>query len=84
MQFKPLNSRVLVKPDEVEKVTDGGIIIPDSAKEEKPVRGTVVVSGETGLSVGANVLFSRYGFDEVTIDNELFYVVSISNVLGIF
>lgn len=34
MNVKPLADRVLIEPAEAEKVTAGGIIIPDSAKEK--------------------------------------------------
>lgn len=84
MNFKPQNGRLVVKPEPKDKVTESGIVIPDSVKEEKPVIGTVVVSGETGLSVGARVLFSRYSFDEFTHEDEVYYVVSSSSILGIY
>jgi co-chaperonin GroES (HSP10) len=44
----PSANRVLVKPDEVEKVTDGGIIIPDTEREKQQIAqgiGTLVAIG---------------------------------------
>lgn len=44
MNIKPLADRVLITPTPAEEVTAAGIIIPDTAKE-KPLRGTVVATG---------------------------------------
>lgn len=78
--FKPLNNRILVKPDEVPNETDSGIMLGDS--KEKPVTGTVVV-GNYLLKEGDKILFSKFGFDETEIENVVYYVVSETNVLGI-
>ena len=45
MNIKPLADRVLIKPTPAEETTLSGIIIPDSAKE-KPLRGTVLATGD--------------------------------------
>ncbi|MHC4988966.1 MAG: co-chaperone GroES, partial [Planctomycetota bacterium] len=44
MKLKPMEDRVVVKPQEAEEKTAGGIVLPDSAKE-KPLMGTVVAVG---------------------------------------
>ena len=78
MKIRPLNDRVLVKRLEVEAVTKGGIIIPDSAKE-KPQRGEVIAAGpgrldDTGKRVplavkaGDTVLFSKFASSEIKVD----------------
>ncbi len=96
MSFKPAGDRVLVKPHAQEdEKTASGIIIPDTARKEKPERGTVVAVGEgkrnergeliaMRCKVGDEVMFSKYGYDEVTIDDVEYYVVSESNILGTF
>ncbi len=88
--FKPLNNRILVKPLEKSKETAGGILLAEKVVE-KPVTGIVVVEGEVvsnskvvKLEVGQKILFSKFGYDEVEIDNEMHYVVSDYNILGIF
>ena len=45
--LRPLHDRVIVKRLEEERVSAGGIVIPDSATE-KPTRGKVTAAG-TGL-----------------------------------
>lgn len=77
---KPLHNRVLVKPDPVATETTYGFILPDT--DDKPVSGTVLV-GNTSVSAGDRVLFSKYGFDEVEVNKESLYVVSDSCLLAI-
>lgn len=95
VKFKPAGDRVLVKPESVEEKTASGIIIPDSARKEKPETGRVVAVGDgkrtekgdripVQYKVGDTVMFSKYGYDEVTIDEEEYYVISESNILGTF
>ena len=44
MKFKPLHDRVAVRRIEADTKSDGGIIIPDTAKE-KPMEGEVIAVG---------------------------------------
>jgi chaperonin GroES len=94
INIKPLGDRVLVKPEEAEATkTPGGIIIPDTASKEKPERGEVIAVGEgkrekgeliaPRVKVGDTVMFSKYGYDEVKIDDEEYYIVSENNILAI-
>lgn len=70
---KILHDNVLVLPCEVDEVTKGGIIIPDTAKE-RPTKGKVVSVGPGKkdeimvLKEGDEVLYGKYGGSEVTID----------------
>lgn len=94
--FRPLLDRVLVKPDEAAKQSAGGIIIPDNATAEKPVRrGKVVAVGPGGRSqtgstmpcavdVGDSVAFSKYAGHVLKIDEEEFILLSEADILGAF
>lgn len=79
--MKLLNNRVLVKPDEVIKQTKSGIILSDSTVE-KPTTGTVVIGNEE-VKKDSRILFSKFGYDEVIIDEEKLYVISSPNILAI-
>lgn len=79
--FKCLNNRVLVRPEEKATETASGILLSEKVVE-KPVIGIVVV-GNKDVEQGDRILFSKFGYDEVTIDEELYYVVSDFNILGI-
>lgn len=65
--FKPRQDRVLVKPDDVEEITAGGIIIPNQSKmAEVPSRGIVLAIGPEvdDLKPGDRVLYGEYaGFN---------------------
>lgn len=94
-KITPLGDRVLVKPVlvENEKVTDSGIIIPETVNKEKPEQGTVVAVGEgrweggkrvpVSVKVGDEVVFSRYGYEEVKIDGKEYYILKEENILAI-
>jgi chaperonin GroES len=79
--FKPLNNRILVKPEAKPDTTTSGIFLSNKI-EEKPVIGEVVV-GNKDVSIGDRVLFSKFGYDELDIEGNLHYVVSDFNILGV-
>lgn len=98
VNVKPLADRVVVRPltdEEAGTVSASGIIIPDSAKKEKPEQGIVVAVGagkydEDGekripleVKVGDRVVFSKYGFDEITLDDKEYFIVSESGILAV-
>lgn len=95
----PLGDRVVVRPltdEESGSTSPSGIIIPDTAKKEKPEQGVVIAAGpgkwdEDGekrlpleVKVGDRVVFSKYGYDELKVDGTEYYIVSESSILGIF
>ena len=95
LSLVPLGDRIVVLPAEKdgEKKLASGIIIPETVDKEKPAKGEVVAVGvgkyEDGkrvpmqVKVGDTVLFSKYGYDEVKIDGQEYYILSESNILGI-
>ena len=93
MKIKPLADRVVIKPAEPDEQVQGGIIIPDTAKE-KPQKGKVVAVGTGKISdagetiamtvkVGDLVLYGKYSGTEVTIDNEEYLIVRESDILAV-
>ena len=88
MNIKPLADRVLIKPTPAEETTLSGIIIPDSAKE-KPLRGTVLATGEGTkdeemvVKDGDQVLYGKYAGTEVELDGEKYLIMRQSDILAI-
>ncbi len=93
MKIRPLHDRVIVRRLEEEKVSAGGIVIPDSAKE-KPVQGEVTAVGkgkilESGdvlamdVKVGDTVLFGKYSGTDVKIGDEEMLVMREEDIMGI-
>ncbi|MEJ7592660.1 MAG: co-chaperone GroES [Planctomycetaceae bacterium] len=92
MKINPLDDRVVVRPNEAEETTAGGIVLPDAAKE-KQQRGTVIAvgpgrmldSGERSpfsVKVGDQVLFGKYGGTEIEIDGEEVKILRESDILA--
>lgn len=92
----PLGDRVLVKPidtDELATKTDSGIIIPDTVSKEKPEQGKVMAVGEgrwddgklikPRVKEGDRILFSKYGYDEIKIEDEELFIIKEENILAI-
>ena len=93
MKLRPLHDRVIVKRVEEEKLSAGGIVIPDNAAE-KPVRGEVLAVGigkvldsgeQRGLDVkvGDTVLFGKYSGTEIKIDGTEYLMMKEEDILGI-
>ncbi len=93
VNFIPLKDRVLLRRVDQEEKTPGGIIIPDTAKE-KPMEGAALAVGngtidERGnlhpleVKVGDRVLFSKWGGNEVKIDDSEYVIMKESDILGI-
>jgi chaperonin GroES len=93
MKLKPLGDRLLVQPVEEEETTASGIVLPDTAKE-KPQKGKVLAVGEgrwdedgekripLDVTEGEQVLYSKYGGTDITIDGEDLLVLRESDVLA--
>jgi chaperonin GroES len=93
MKLKPLDDRVVIKPNEAEEVTAGGIVLPGSA-QEKPLMGKIVSVGDgkmlengtrAALTLKKNdiVLFGKYGGSDVEVDGVEYKIMRESEILGI-
>ncbi|HET7416954.1 MAG TPA: co-chaperone GroES [Solirubrobacterales bacterium] len=93
MKLKPLGDRLIVKPIEEEETTASGIVLPDTAKE-KPQKGKVIAVGDgkwdedgekripLDVAEGDEVLYSKYGGTEVTVEGDELLVLRESDVLA--
>ncbi len=96
--IRPLGDRVVVRrltEEENGTKSASGIIIPDTVSKEKPEQGIVIAVGtgkwnEDGdarlpleVKVGDRVVFSKYGYDEVKIAGEEYFIVSEASVLAV-
>jgi chaperonin GroES len=93
MKLRPLHDRVIVKRMEEERMSAGGIVIPDSATE-KPVRGEVLAVGNgkildngekraLDISVGDTILFGKYSGTEVKVDGEELLVMREEDIMAV-
>src|SRR6202140_1774814 len=93
MQIRPLYDRVVVRRIEQKETMQGGLYIPDSAKE-KPQEGEVVAIGkgkrlEDGklvpldVQAGDRILFGKYSGSDIKLDGEELLIMREDEVLGI-
>ena len=93
-KIKPLGDKILVEVLEAEEKTKGGIILPDTAKEEK-TEGKVVGAGpgkvlESGkiqpleVKSGDRIIFGKYAGDEILIDGKKHKILKESEVLAVY
>ena len=93
MKIRPLHDRVIVRREEEERTSAGGIVIPDTATE-KPIRGKVVAVGngkalDSGdvrpldVKKGDTVLFGKYSGTEVKVDGEDLLVMREEDIMAV-
>jgi chaperonin GroES len=93
MNIRPLYDRIVVKRVEEKETIQGGIIIPDSAKE-KPQEGEVVAVGQgkrldsgkvvaLDVKAGDRILFGKYSGNEIKLDGEEYVIMREDEVFGI-
>lgn len=91
--IQPLGDRLVVKRDDAEAVTAGGIYLPETAKN-KPSRGTVISTGngkmlkngtrsQLQVAAGDKVLFLSYAGEEFKLNGEEFLLLREEDVLAI-
>ncbi len=94
MSIQPLSNRVFIEPMEEDKTTKSGIVLPDTAEKERPIKGKVIVTGPGKLSpegkllpmtvkAGNIVLFKKYGPDEIELEGKKYLVGDEDDVLAI-
>ena len=93
MKIRPLYDRIVVKRIEEKEQMQGGLYIPDTAKE-KPQEGEVAAVGkgkrlEDGkvvpldVQAGDRILFGKYSGNDIKLDGEEYLIMREDEVLGI-
>ena len=93
MKLQPLFDRVVIKRMEEEKLSAGGIVIPDSATE-KPIKGEVIAVGPgkaldngthraPGVKVGDKVLFGKYSGTTVRVEGDEILVMREEDIMAV-
>jgi chaperonin GroES len=95
-KVQPLGDRVLVRPieEKKEEKTKSGIYLPTTAQKEGGfMRGEVVAVGDgwyqdaelipLRVHVGDEIMFSKYGYEEITVDDKEFFIIKEDNILAI-
>jgi len=95
IKLKPCQDRIVVLPIKPAETTETGILLPESAREEKKNKGTVVAAGEGRrtdkgellpmyVSIGDTVYYSRFGGGEPYDEDGVDYIIfRQSDIIGI-
>jgi chaperonin GroES len=92
-KIRPLADRVVIEPLEIETKTAGGIVIPDTADKDKPVRGTVIAIGNgryidgkllpLQVKVGEKFLFGKYAGTNFKLAEKDYLVMREEDIMGV-
>ena len=93
MNIRPLHDRVVIRREDEETKSAGGIVLPGKAAE-KPSRGEVLAVGKGKINdngdvrpldvkIGDKVIFGQYAGSTVKIDGEELLVMSETELLGV-
>ena len=92
-KIRPLGDRVVLEPVSEEQKTKSGIYLPETADKEKPEQGKVIAVGpgkfEDGkripmdVKVGDTVLFTKYGPNEVKVDEKEYLIAREEDILAV-
>jgi chaperonin GroES len=94
VNIKPLGDHILIEPVKEEEKTKAGIFLPDTASKEKSEEGKVIAVGPgkktddgkivpISVRVGDKVLFTKYGPNEIKVDNKEYLIASEADILAI-
>ncbi len=94
MKIQPLSNHVFIETLKDEKTTASGIVIPDTADREKPIKGKVFAVGPGKLNdkgervpvsvkEGDTVVFKKYGLDEIEVDDKKYLVGDEDDILAV-
>ena len=85
MKIKPLGDRVLLKTEEGETQTKGGLFIPQTA-QEKTQTGVVIAVGDDKDAIkvknGDKVMYDKYAGTTIKIDGVDHLIVKMSDILA--
>lgn len=92
--FLPSPGYLLIEPQEAKNQTDSGIYLPDSAENEKPLKGKVLAVGapeitEFGIkrdspaNVGDTVIYKKWGGNEVKLEGKEYLFSKFEDILAI-
>ncbi len=92
-KIKPTSGYLLIEPEEAQAQTASGIYLPDNAKGDKPQKGKVLAAGSdettaTGVKKsspaksGDEVIYKKWGGNEVKIDGKEYLFVKFEDILA--
>lgn len=80
--IKPINKKVLIKPDKAKEVSDGGILLAPQA-QERPRTGKVIETANNceQIQKGQKIMFGRYSGTPIEENNEKYILMNEKDIL---
>lgn len=89
----PYGDRIAVQVAPEESMSQGGIVIPDTADKERPQRGTVVAVGQgkrlndgtfsqLSVKIGDTVLFGKYAGTEFKMPESDYLILKEDDIMA--
>ena len=94
MKIQPLSDHILIEPMKQEEKTKSGILLPETAEKERPEQGKILAVGPgrktddgkiipIGVKAGDKVLFTKYGPNEIKVDDKEYLIAKEEDILAI-
>ncbi len=94
MNIQPVSDHILIEPISGEERTKSGILLPETARKDRPEQGKVIAIGPgkktdegklipMNVKVGDRVLFTQYGPTEVKVENKKYLIAKSEDILAI-
>ena len=85
MTIKPMGDRVLVKMEEIQEKTAGGIFIPQTAQEKTQIADVVAVGSDESITVkkGDRVMYDKYAGTSVKADGVEYLILHMPDILAV-
>jgi len=80
-----IKDKVIVEILNDEKVTEGGIIVPETVDRSPQKYGKIISMGEdvTGLNIGDTIVFAKFGGQDILFEGKLLKVLMINEIYGV-
>jgi chaperonin GroES len=85
MTIKPMGDRVLVKMEQIQEKTAGGIFIPQTAQEKTQIASVLEVGDDETIKVkkGDRVMYDKYAGTTVKVDGEEHLILHMSDIMAV-
>jgi len=91
--INPVAGYILIKPEKKDKVTESGIVLPDS-HEDKPQQGVVIAIGDDFMTdygikktrpceIGDVVIYKEWGGKEYKQGEEEYMILKFEDVMAV-
>lgn len=84
--IRPLRDNILVQLLKRDAKTKSGIVLPETASEDKPQEGKVIAIGDSKdikVKSGQIVIFAKYSGSEIKINDEDYLLIKNEDLLAI-